>query len=652
MCCITYKKVTLILFFLLITGQTYSQDPGKIIDSLRARLKQDPPKKEKADIYSNLSWYYNSIQVDSTLYFGNLGLQLAKELKDNGLIAQSYSDLGVGYFVKGDIDKSLEFYKKALEIRIREKNEERIASLHIKIGSNYYKKMALEQAMSYFLKALKYYEANNQESVTASLEYNIAIVYTFLKNYPKALQFLKRSETYFEKKGIGFELANVHNGIGNVYYLTKDYSQAIRHFEKAATEAEKSQNFTTQATAYNNLSSIYSDLGKYGQAIDYSQKSLEIRESKKMEADAISSYITLATIYNKTGQYGKAAPFLNKSLSYFKTNGGKEKLSQIYYELVRSYNGLSKKDSVAHYLDLYTNNQSEVLNAEVIKVSGELETKYQTEKKEKQIQKQRAEIAERNLKLEQKNRIIYYAFALVGISLFIGYLFYGRQKRIQREAQLKEARQEIETQNKLNEQRLYISRDLHDNIGAQLAFIISSLDNLKYSFNMQEQLLGKVSGICTFTRDTITELRDTIWAMNKERLTIADLEGRIRNFINSAREANDTIDFSFEVNPLLLNTVSISSVKGVSIYRIIQEGVHNALKHSGATYIQVRITGDNPLSITIEDNGKGFDISGEATGYGIANIKKRVADCNGDLNLSSSEKGTVLTATLDINDTL
>ena len=77
----------------------------------------------------------------------------------------------------------------------------------------------------------------------------------------------------------------------------------------------------------------------------------------------------------------------------------------------------------------------------------------------------------------------------------------------------------IETQNKLQEQRLRISRDLHDNIGAQLTFIISSIDNLKFGFtDISEKLGSKLSNISSFTQQTIYELRDTIWAMNKEIL--------------------------------------------------------------------------------------------------------------------------------------
>ena len=96
--------------------------------------------------------------------------------------------------------------------------------------------------------------------------------------------------------------------------------------------------------------------------------------------------------------------------------------------------------------------------------------------------------------------------------------------------------EQIELQNKLHEQRLAISRDLHDNIGAQLTFIISSVDSLKYAFaDGNPKLEDKLNNISSFTKETIYELRDTIWAMNKEEITIEDLKTRISNFIEIGR---------------------------------------------------------------------------------------------------------------------
>lgn len=180
---------------------------------------------------------------------------------------------------------------------------------------------------------------------------------------------------------------------------------------------------------------------------------------------------------------------------------------------------------------------------------------------------------------------------LAVILSLLGYLFYSQQRiknrQLQKENELKDALIKIETQNRLQEQRLRISRDLHDNIGAQLTFIISSLDNLKYGFQLPEKLSNKLKSISEFTSTTIYELRDTIWAMNKNEISLEDLQSRISNFIDKANFATDRIKFDFKSNASDDKNFTLTSVQGMNVYRIVQEAINNALKYANAKNITV-----------------------------------------------------------------
>src|SRR5690606_7568364 len=135
--------------------------------------------------------------------------------------------------------------------------------------------------------------------------------------------------------------------------------------------------------------------------------------------------------------------------------------------------------------------------------------------------------------------------------------------------------------NSLQEQRLTISRDLHDNIGAQLTFIISSIENLQYGFKItNEKLTNKLTNISSFTKETIYELRDTIWAMNKDKISLEDLQIRTTNFIEKAAIASEGMELKFDVDPELNKDTTFTSVQGMNIYRIIQEAINNALKYA------------------------------------------------------------------------
>ena len=281
-----------------------------------------------------------------------------------------------------------------------------------------------------------------------------------------------------------------------------------------------------------------------------------------------------------------------------------------------------------------------------------LEIEYQSEKKEKKILSQRADLAEKELDLSKKNSYIFGLIALAIILVLLSYLVYNQQRikhrQLQKENELKDALVKIETHNHLQQQRLRISRDLHDNIGAQLTFIISSLDNLKYGFKLPDNLSDKLKHISSFTTTTIYELRDTIWAMNKSEITCEDLQSRISNFIDKANTISENVTFNFNFDIEVSKSMTFTSIIGMNIYRIIQEAINNALKYAEASKIDVIIsTEKNTLSIQIKDDGVGFDVDKIESGNGLFNMKKRARVIAAEYSINSElDKGTTVQVNL------
>jgi signal transduction histidine kinase len=341
----------------------------------------------------------------------------------------------------------------------------------------------------------------------------------------------------------------------------------------------------------------------------------------------------------KQEKYEESKKDLLKLKSIYENNSNdEENLLKTYQYLASVYGYLKVPDSTNYFISKSNKIQIAILDATVIKQTNELETKYQTTKKEKQIIQQQAEVKKRNL----------YLVGLSGLILLLGIIAYlinrqQKQKLAQQEQeyQLKNAISQIETQNKLQEQRLSISRDLHDNIGAQLTFIISSVDNVKYAFDItNEKLDQKLTNISSFAKETILELRDTIWAMNHNEISYEDLEIRINNYIEKAKQSKDQISFSFAIEDVL-KTKRLTSVEGMNIYRTIQEAINNAIKYANASIISVNVKEqDGQTKITISDNGSGFDTETTESGNGLQNMKKRIEEIGGKFVLSSSIEGT------------
>ena len=128
--------------------------------------------------------------------------------------------------------------------------------------------------------------------------------------------------------------------------------------------------------------------------------------------------------------------------------------------------------------------------------------------------------------------------------------------------------------------------------------------------------------------------------MNHNEISYEDLEIRINNYIEKAKQSKDQISFSFAIEDVL-KTKRLTSVEGMNIYRTIQEAINNAIKYANASIISVNVKEqDGQTKITISDNGSGFDTETTESGNGLQNMKKRIEEIGGKFVLSSSIEGT------------
>ena len=123
--------------------------------------------------------------------------------------------------------------------------------------------------------------------------------------------------------------------------------------------------------------------------------------------------------------------------------------------------------------------------------------------------------------------------------------------------------------------------------------------------------------------------------MNNSEITFEDLQTRIHNFIEKAKEAKEDILFNFTIEEGLKQT-KFTSIEGVNIYRTIQEAINNSMKYAESKKIKIDIKHqNNDIIIAIEDDGKGFDSNSVEFGNGINNMKKRITDISGKIEINS-----------------
>lgn len=616
------KRLYFLLFSLIFIHTSFSQSINiKLTDSIISEYRKNP--KESITIVKDLLSKLNT--------------------KDSLAMARYRSYLSILYRDSGQFEEA---NKLGLEALALTSDSLILGSTYNNLGAVNRKLGNYEDALVNYIKALSIYDRLGLKPEQATVNNNIGMVYSYLGSNEKAIDYHLKAKEVFEsldnKKGI----SEVYNNIAIIYANTGDLNKALNYFKYSLRIEESLEDLRGVAESVNNVGAVFYYLEEIDSALIYFNKSVAIERQIENFPGVADSYNNIAQTLIENNRLGESKVYIDSAYYYaIKYNLASGIESALYNYSSYYENSNNNKEALKYYKDL-TRFRDSLVNVETNAKVAELDIKYQTEKKEKEILSQRTEIAEQELEISQKRIQLLGLGVLAVILALLGYLFYNQQKlknkQLQKENELRDALVQIETQNKLQDQRLRISRDLHDNIGAQLTFIISSLDNLKYGFKLPEKLSQKLNGISAFTSTTIRELRDTIWAMNKNDITFEDLKVRLSNFMDNAKKAKEDTVFNFEMSSDIAEDIAFTSVKGMNVYRIIQEAINNALKYAEASVITIKVQPkDSQLIFEVMDNGIGFDLDEVTLGNGLENMKKRAHEINGTLNITTKKgKGT------------
>ncbi|WP_100628286.1 tetratricopeptide repeat-containing sensor histidine kinase [Algoriphagus formosus] len=635
-----------LLLFLVLSPYVFGQSPRQIVDSLLNSAQQENADETLAAIYGELGWTYAAINLDSAIYYGQLAVELSEKTGDQALLAQSYSDLGSGYLQKGQLQEASEVYLKSLEIREANRDSLGMAKVYNALGFILQRKYESDSAITYFLKALPIFEKEGALLNAATILNNIGVIYQNMSNYPKAIEFYERAAVMREAQKDFRNLIGSYANLGTTHKYLGNFDQAEEYFQKAIDLAIREDDPLNLAVSYRMYAFFLQEKGDMDRLEEVAQKGLEAARAVNALYEEATMEYALGVVENTKKNYKKAKEYLESAAEKFVSQGAEDDVFGPYLELITSFAALGDADSSRYYANLYQSTLRSKEEKAAKELTAELETKYQTALKDSQISEQQLQIRNKNFQL--------YGSLLMALVLgLVGYLLYKQQKlknrQLEQEVELKEALAQIETQNKLQEQRLLIARDLHDNIGAQLTFIISSIENLKYFEPIKETLTPRYESIANFTKQTIRELRDTIWAMNSGAVTLEDLVGRVKNFIQQGKQSTD-VKLEFVQEEGLDLSKKISSANSIQILRIVQEAVQNAVKYAEASQIQVIFSlSENQLQFQVIDNGKGFDLEKVKVGNGLGNMQKRADEIEAILSVKSETgQGTEISLLLPL----
>lgn len=307
------------------------------------------------------------------------------------------------------------------------------------------------------------------------------------------------------------------------------------------------------------------------------------------------------------------------------------------------------------YRQLFQDTNDTLAGNALVRATQELETRYETEKKEQQIVQLEQQRALQQLRLRQKNGLIAGLAGFSVLLLLAGFLVVRnlRQRRRLAEQELQLQQQQIiqlkqeqqlsvadaVLQSQENE-RSRLARDLHDGLGGMLSGIKQSLNVMKGNQVLTETAARALGQVIDDLDRSIGELRHIARNMMPEALVRFGLRDALHDYCDHLRLSN-SLPVHFQAYGL---DDRLPQQTEVILFRVAQELLNNIIKHADATQILVQLMeGEGQVNLTIEDNGKGFDAEAlkTAPGVGWLNIRSRIEYLNGVLDLKSAPgKGT------------
>lgn len=568
------------------------------VDELKSQLSTTQDKWAKASLYLDISWEYLYDDPEQTKFYAQKLIRFAKKHNLIRPQASGYGLMGLYYEVTGQYQDALETYYKAIELL----------------------------------------ESHDSLRQFTGLYYgNMAIVHSQIGNYPKAIEFQKKQLKKAEKYNMWREVITSYICLGN-HYLNFGKPDTAKKYYYQALRLNKGQDKGADALIYSNLGDVYLQLGDLDSALygyqynyRYTNESGDTDLSSKMDAN-----FDLAEYYIHTGRYKSARPHLDSALKIARQiksldfeESSLELLSQYYEQTGQPAKALEYYKKARVLAD-------SIRGTKVKTKIAELETRFETQKKEAQIERLQSDASLKDLTIaNQKSQKLNLTLLVVATSLLLLVIIIFLVRLRKKSAMLKAQHDVI----RLKHQKLEdLMRESHHRIKNNLQ-VVSSL--LKLQSKSIKSEVARTSLLEAYNRiKTIAIMHQNLEGSDGlEKINIKDFINQIvGNLKKSLVEKDSEIRISTE-----LERLEMSTDKSIAIGLILNELITNSLKYAfvanrGDIEIRMLKTTDQVVFI-VADNGQGFrpgydPLKGTSLGYTI--IQKLIEKLKGYVTVENN----------------
>ena len=598
------------------------------IEALKQKIASTKDLRKQVDLYNDLHLAEHKANIKTAIIGAEKNLLRSRSIGyDKG---QVDALLNLVFINEKISNKTLQEsrLKEAITIANKLKNDSLLANCNMAFSQQYFATADYVKSVEYGLESLRISERTNNTRGIIRAKSKLAQVYQMTEDLPKAQKMLE--DILVLPEAIRYSYNITLHTLANIYGMQGKYSEALAMDEKGLKYCDSMGLPFAKTAFYDNMANCYMYSGNFEKAKEFFYISLQIDSSANDYRLMSDTYLNLGQLHMMNDKESAAITYLNRAILLSKQVSYKEATASAYKVLSEIYQKNGLLDSSITNLKKHYLYRDSIRNINSENKISELQTIYETEKKENEIQSQKLELN------NQRTGIIVLTAAL-GILCLLALLVY-RKKQHQSKFQLQK---EIIQQQRMataaiilaeENERNRIGTDLHDGIGQMVSAAkmnLSVLDSdLDFSNPMQKE---KFNNVIKMLDESCGEIRAVSHQMMPLAMFDSSVSEAVQTFVQRIDKNLIAVDYYTE------GICILSKEKESILYRILQECINNVIKHAKATTLSISIHhADTQTAVTVEDDGVGFDHGKiRNDGIGLSNIQSRVNFLGGDIEFDS-----------------
>lgn len=408
-----------ILFLLFLMHQVIY---GITIDDKSSERPLLASEKNKVELLIKRASYLASVKSDSCISLANQAVHLAQAYHESALEAEAHDVLANYYYDTEKYQEALNHLENQLGLYTQTGDSVKKARVYNLVGLSYYNIGIYDESSRALFRAMQLATDYKEDELLAKCYQNIGVLYSELNRDKEAMAYYRKALTLYRVQKNRQDEAGILQNIGIIFTGEKKEKEALGYYLTALKIYNELKDSLSLAGMYLNLGSLFEEQPDYPRSLAYYNKALEIFLKKDNKSGIAYAYFSLGSVNKKTGNYNNALDLLQRSLQYSRMISLAENEADCHHELADVYFAQNDYLSAFEELESYQILYDSLYNIQVQQGIAEIEMRYKTQMKDREIENLRNEQQEAVRDMIRRTiglaAIVTLTFIIIGVSVY------------------------------------------------------------------------------------------------------------------------------------------------------------------------------------------------------------------------------------------